>query len=66
MREKLGVMVEGVDISEFREKLKKNRGVCICSIDYDNPDMRCLCKEFRDSPIGTTCHCQIFQKISVD
>ena len=65
MREKI-IKVEGVDISEFKEKLKKNRGICICSIDYDNLDTRCICKEFRDSPVGTTCHCQIFQKISVD
>ena len=43
MREKI-VSVEGVDISEFKEKLKNNRGTCICSIDYNNPDMKCMCK----------------------
>jgi len=65
MREKV-VSVEGVDISEFKEKLKNNRGTCICSIDYNNPDMKCMCKEFKESPVGTTCHCQVFKKISVD
>lgn len=65
MREKI-VKVEGVDISEFKENLKNNNGTCICSIDYDNPDMKCMCKEFKESPVGTTCHCGIWRKISID
>lgn len=66
MREKI-IKVEGVDISEFKENLKNNKGTCICSIDYDNPDMKCMCKDFRElKEVGVPCHCGIFVKVSVD
>jgi len=56
-------IVNGVDIKDFKEKLKLNKNTCICSLDYDNLDMKCMCKDFKESDIGTICHCGIFKKI---
>lgn len=57
MEKKFGI-VDDKDINEFVEKLRGNSGTCLCSIDYDNPDMKCICKEFREgSNVGDVCRC---------
>lgn len=56
-------VINGVDIEEFKKRLKENNFTCICSIDYGNPEMKCICKEFRDAEVGQVCHCGIFLKI---
>lgn len=35
---------------------------CPCSLVNDE-DHICMCKEFRESPAGTTCHCGIYTKV---
>lgn len=56
-------LVEGVDLKEFKDRLKANKFTCICSLDYDNPEMKCMCKEFREAEVGEICHCGIFMKV---
>lgn len=55
-------VVENININKFKQDLKKNKGTCICSLDYDNPDMKCMCKEFKETTEGI-CHCGIFKKV---
>lgn len=56
-------LVEGVDLKEFKERLKANKFTCICSLDYTNPEMKCMCKEFIEAEVGEICHCGIFMKV---
>lgn len=46
--------------NEIRRKLKENDGYCPCKITK-NEDTLCLCKEFREGPIGW-CHCELYYK----
>jgi len=41
--------------------VKQCEGYCPCAIDR-TPDTRCPCREFRESPEGTICHCGRYQK----
>ncbi len=39
-------------------------GHCPCVLEaLRNEDTLCMCKEFRDAPVGTTCHCGLYTKI---
>lgn len=58
-------IVDGVDINDFKQKLKENKGTCICSRDYDNPDMKCMCKPFKEQKEGV-CRCGIYEKVIVE
>lgn len=60
MRVKVAVSDE--EFEKFKVNLKNNNFTCVCSIDYDNVDMRCLCKNFREAPVGTLCDCKIYYK----
>ena len=42
-------------------KDKYGKRYCPCSL-IRNDDTVCMCKEFRDAPVGTTCHCGIYKK----
>lgn len=44
-----------------KNKEKYGKRYCPCSL-IRNDDTVCMCKEFRDAPIGTTCHCGIYTK----
>ena len=44
-----------------KNKEKYGKRYCPCSL-MRNDDTVCICKEFRDAPIGTTCHCGIYTK----
>ena len=47
----------------MKKKCKKyGHCYCPCSLVNDE-DHICMCKEFRDSPVGTTCHCGIYTKV---
>lgn len=46
-------------LNKNREKYGKR--YCPCSLDRSD-DTVCMCKEFRDAPEGTTCHCGIYSK----
>jgi ferredoxin-thioredoxin reductase catalytic subunit len=43
-------------------KEKYGKRYCPCSLVRNNNTV-CMCKEFRDSPSGTTCHCGIYTKV---
>lgn len=45
-----------------KKKEKYGKRYCPCSLVNDE-DHICMCKEFRDSPLGTTCHCGIYTKV---
>lgn len=42
-------------------KVNANDGYCPCAL-VKNEDTFCPCKEFRESPVGTVCHCGLFKK----
>ena len=44
-----------------KNKEKYGKRYCPCSLVRNNNTV-CMCKEFRDSPSGTTCHCGIYTK----
>ena len=44
-----------------KNKEKYGKRYCPCSLDRSD-DTVCMCKEFRDAPKGTTCHCGIYSK----
>ena len=44
-----------------RNKDKFGKRYCPCSL-LKTDDTVCMCKEFRDAPTGTTCHCGIYRK----
>ena len=50
-------------VKEIREKLKENSGYCPCSL-FQNPDTKCMCRDFREQSIGF-CHCGLYEKIEV-
>lgn len=58
--------IAGVDLVSFSERLKINGGICPCSLEVDNMDMKCICKPFKEAPIGSICHCEIFTKKEVE
>ena len=43
-------------------KEKYGKRYCPCSVIRNNNTV-CMCKEFKDSPSGTTCHCGIYTKV---
>ena len=44
-------------------KIRENNGYCPCVPEFARTsDTICLCKEFRDSPVGTLCHCGLYIK----
>lgn len=43
-------------------KEKYGKRYCPCSFIRNNNTV-CMCKEFRDAPSGTTCHCGIYTKV---
>lgn len=44
-----------------RNKEKYGKRYCPCSL-VRNEDTICMCKEFREAPKGTKCHCGIYIK----
>lgn len=56
-------IVKDIDmIKKVREALKKNDYYCPCKLNKV-PDNKCMCKEFRESKVGTMCHCGLYIKI---
>lgn len=46
-------------VNEIKAQLKENGGYCPCMIQK-NKDTKCMCKEFRENPEMTECHCGRF------
>lgn len=49
-------------VKKIQEALIKNDYFCPCRL-VKTADTKCMCKEFRESPVGTTCHCGLYEKI---
>ena len=58
--------IKTVDDKEFVKKVRlalaKNDNYCPCRVNK-TPDTKCMCKEFRESEVGTICHCGLYEKI---
>jgi len=46
---------------DVRSRVEENGGYCPCLIEK-NADTKCMCKDFRESTVGTVCHCGRFRK----
>lgn len=57
---KISVNPDNNLVLEIRQALKDNNGYCPCRI-IKNEDTLCMCKEFREGPIGP-CHCGLYIK----
>lgn len=47
--------------TSIAELVEQCGGYCPCAIEQ-NEDTKCPCKEFREAPEGTICHCGRFEK----
>lgn len=48
---------------ELARQLKDNGGHCPCVLPSKrSDDTLCICKEFREAPAGTVCHCGLYLK----
>lgn len=52
--------IQGKELENFLNLLKKNDGYCPCSIQHI-PETKCMCKEFREQKEGK-CHCGLYIK----
>ena len=46
-------------VAEIKQRIKDNNGYCPCRL-LKNEDTKCMCKEFRENPEMTECHCGRF------
>ena len=46
-------------VAEIEKQLMLNGGYCPCMVQK-NEDTKCMCKEFRENPEMTECHCGRF------
>lgn len=48
---------------EIRAAMKAADGHCPCVLaSARNQDTKCMCKAFREAPVGTVCHCGLYIK----
>jgi hypothetical protein len=48
---------------EIRELMRAAGGHCPCVLPSQrNDDTLCMCKNFREAPAGTICHCGLYIK----
>lgn len=56
-------MLKIIEINpSIRENVEANNGYCPCAI-WQNPDTKCMCKEFREQTEPGECHCGRFVKV---
>lgn len=47
----------------IRQAIKEAGGHCPCVLpEFRTKDTKCMCKAFRDAPIGSICHCGLYSK----
>jgi hypothetical protein len=49
----------------IKENVEANNGYCPCAI-WQNPDTKCMCKDFREQDEPGLCHCGRFEKVRVE
>lgn len=48
---------------EIRVAIKNAQGHCPCVLEaFRNQDTKCMCKSFREAPIGAVCNCGLYIK----
>jgi hypothetical protein len=48
---------------QIRAAIKASDGHCPCVLEqFRCADTKCMCKEFRDAPVGTICNCGLYIK----
>jgi hypothetical protein len=48
-------------VMDIMRAIIDNGGYCPCIVKK-SPDTKCMCKAFRESPVGTTCLCGLYIK----
>lgn len=47
----------------IKQAVKDANGYCPCVLpSARNADTKCMCKTFREAPVGTVCHCGLYIK----
>lgn len=50
--------------NEIRAAIRAADGHCPCVLEqFRCDDTKCMCKEFRESPVNTICHCGLYIKL---
>ena len=47
---------------EIRTDVEASGGYCPCAI-WQNPDTKCMCRDFREQDKPGKCHCGRFEKV---
>lgn len=51
------------EAAKIREGIKASGGHCPCiNPVFYSDDTKCMCKNFREAPVGTICHCGLYIK----
>ena len=51
--------------AEIRAAIKEAQGHCPCVLEIcRNADTKCMCKEFRESPVNTIYNCGLYIKLA--
>ena len=59
MRSKIKLNADKELVAEIEKQLMLNGGDCPCMVQK-NEDTKCMCKEVRENPEMTECHCGRF------
>lgn len=60
---KISIYADQETAAEIRAGIKKANGYCPCVLPAArNEDTKCMCKDFREAPAGTVCHCGLYIK----
>ena len=60
---KITVIADAETAKEIRAAMKEVGGHCPCVLPSKrNQDTICMCKNFREAPAGTICHCGLYKK----
>lgn len=60
---KISVYADAETAKEIRQAMREADGHCPCVLPSKrNEDTKCMCKNFREAPAGTICHCGLYIK----
>lgn len=60
---KIKVYADEEFAQQIRDAIRAADGHCPCVLEpFRCADTKCMCKEFRDAPVGTICGCGLYIK----
>lgn len=60
---KIEVYADAETAKEIRKQMREAGGHCPCVLPSKRtPDTICMCKNFREAPAGSICHCGLYIK----